>query len=391
MLAVVPAAAVSDGWAALAAATYPAGADDPRAAAAAQSEWAMPWAAASPIGSQIAQMVSARSQPATIEPRGLPAVAGAMRLIASTIDQLVLSTSDAEPAPRWLARPRAYGSDLDQGDLVQWLVTSMAGWGHGSCRVVRSGTSWRMDALHPSSVRVLSTTTGMVRREWLVDGTPTQRVPGNPADVVDGRAYLLHIPYFITPDHPQGVSPLQLARTSLEGFAATEQYALRYTDPDTGNHSGGRLSTDQDITPATAEHYQNRWIENRRTGRIPVLGSGLTYDNDLVDPATAQWIEARAFNQASVYMMFGIPPAYMGASLVGGQSSMSYANQQDNDRVFRRNCIEAFTTQIEDALTELLGRPGRSADELVRVQFDWSKWEVAHPTAAATPTPGAAP
>lgn len=378
---------MSSPWADLAAIVRPDEAATPRAQASAGGH---PWTAGSPIDGQIARIVAGQTNPARIEPRGLPAVAGAMRMIASTIDQLTLVTDDGQ-TPRWLARPRAFGSELDQGDLVQWLVTSMAGWGYGACKATRTGESWRLDALHPSSVRLVHTATGKLKREWLVDGDALPRVPALPQQVVDGATYLLHIPYMVTPEHPQGVSPLQLAQASLEGFAQTEAYALRFTDPTSGNHSGGRLSTDQDITQATAEHYQQRWVANRAEGKIPVLGSGLKYDNDLVDPATAQWIEARAFNQAAVYMMFGIPPAYMGASLVGGQSSLSYANAQDNDRLFRRNCLEAFTTQIEDALTELHGRPGRGVDELVRVTFDWTRWETTTPAAAAPApaTPGA--
>lgn len=304
--------------------------------------------------------------------RGLPAVVGASRLIASTIDQLPIVTTRGD-VPTWLRRPRRYGGALDQGDLVQYLVQSMLWQGMGALACTRIGDSWRLDAVRPDAVAVMSDPGGaVVSLSWLLAGKPIDPVPASPDDAVQGRRYLLPIPYTITPRYPGGVSPLRQAQTSLEGFAGTE--AATFQNFDNGTYSGGRLETDQDVTPTTAERYQRRWMQNRQDGTIPVLGSGFRYVNDLINPRDAQWIEARAFNQATVYMLLGIPPAYMGASLVGGQSSLAYANAQDNARLFRRNCLGAFTTQIEDALS-LLMPPGRSAAEETRVAFDYSEWE----------------
>lgn len=303
--------------------------------------------------------------------RGLPAVIGAQRLIASAIDQLDLKV-DGAPVPQWLARPRMFGGMLDQGDLIQFTVGSMLWHGVGYWRCIRVGQSWRIDAVHPDQVTTQVDTRGVLSVRYQLAGTFISPVPASPWDTVPDRSYLLPIPLTITPDHPTGVSPLQLARESLEGFAATEQTSWdTLTD---GTHSGGRLETEQDLAPATAQRYQDKWVDARRHRRIPVLGSGLRYVNDLINPRDAQWVEARAFNQAVVYMMLGIPPDYMGASLVGGQSSMAYANAQDNNRRFRRNCLEGFTTQIADAVTLLLP-PGRNADEATPAYFDYTAWE----------------
>ena len=68
----------------------------------------------------------------------------------------------------------------------------------------------------------------------------------------------------------------------------------------------------------------------------------------------------------------------------GGSSSLSYANSQDNDRRFRRNCLEAFTSQIEDALTQLTP-PGRGADESQPVRFDYAGWEASGANPATAP------
>lgn len=326
------------------------------------------------LAAAMASAVAAQTSPST-SLKGLPAVVGAQRLIASTIDQLAITTTSGQ-VPRWLRKPRSYGAVLDQGDLVQWLVTSMLWHGAGYLAATRVGESWRLDAVHPDQVTVHVTHQPLLRLDYRLAGQPIDRAPASPLDAVQNKRYLLPIPLTVTPDHPEGVSPLQQARTSLEGFTETERQSWQtLTD---GTHSGGRLETDQELAPATARRYRDAWVEARNPAdgqrKIPVLGSGLQYVNDLINPRDAQWIEARAFNQAVVYMMLGIPPDYMGASLVGGQSSMAYANSQDNNRRFRRNCLEGYTTQLADALTTLLP-PGRNPDEADEVMFDYTDWE----------------
>lgn len=313
----------------------------------------------------------------TGQPIGLPAVYGAVRLIASTIAQLPVvahqGTTDVA-LPTWLRRPRRYGSALELGDLVQLLVSGMALRGVAYLACTRTGESWRLDALNPDQVdtQVGYDRVGRITLTHRVAGTEMPAVPPNSGDASQGRTYLLHMPYLTTPDQPQGVGPLQAARMALDGYLATEQHAAHVFE--SGLHSGGRLETDQELAPATAQRYRERWMAARKTGEIPVLGSGLRYVNDLVNPRDAEWIEARQFNQAQIWLMFGIPPDYMGATMTGGSSSLSYSNAQDNDTRFRRNCLSAFTQQIESSLSMLLP-PGRDASEDHYVTFDYTGWE----------------
>lgn len=301
----------------------------------------------------------------------LPAVAGAVRLIASTIDQLPVTVTSG-PVPTWLRRPRRFGSAFDMGDIMQLLVDAMVTRGAGYLRCIRVGESWRLDPVHPDSVQVTTSTSGIVSIGYRLAGAPIDKMPDSPDDAVPGGTYLLPIPYRVSSRKPQGTSPLLDAADTLHGHLATERHASFIFD--NGTYTGGVLETDQDITAAGAEKYAARWTEKRAAGGVVVLGSGLRYRNEVASSTDLQWTEARAFNQASVYMMLGIPPAYMGASLVGGQSSLSYANAQDNRRLFRTSCLEAFTSQIEDAFSTLLP-PGRSAEEDQRVAFDWTSWE----------------
>lgn len=328
-------------------------------------------------GRLVDDIIWAQTNGYTGQPIGLPAVYGAVRLIASTIAQLPLVTrrgAEQVPSPTWLRRPRRYGAALETNDLVQLVVAGMALRGVAYIACTRVAESWRLDALHPDQVSTQARydKAGRLDLEHRVNGLPVDPVPPNPGDATPGRVYLLHMPYLTTPDQPEGVGPLQAARIALDGYLDTERHASVVFQ--SGLHSGGRLESEQDLAPATAQRYADRWTQSRKTGQIPVLGSGLRYVNDLVNPRDAEWIEARQFNQAQIWLMYGIPPDYMGATMTGGSSSLSYSNAQDNDTRFRRNCLSAFTQQIETSLSGLLP-PGRDEAEDVTVGFDYSRWE----------------
>ena len=301
----------------------------------------------------------------------LPALFAVVRLIASTIDQLPI-----EGAPPWLLRPRRFSSALDLGDLVQHTVTAMALRGRAFWRVRRHGESWRIDAVHNGSVGVNVSTFGAVDLSFTFNGDPIDRVPAEAVDweqyKATGTEYLVHIPYMVTPDNPAGTSPVVEAAQAISGYQSVERQAADLLN--SGTWSGGRLETDHDITAESARRYRDTFIENRRLGLIPVLGAGLRYVNDIVEPRAASWIESRTYNSQTVAAMFGCPPDLLGMAMAGGNSSLSYSNSRDNNRRFKANCLSGFTTQIEDAINTLMP-PGRGVGEAGRVFFDYTEWE----------------
>lgn len=326
-----------------------------------------------PLTSTLAARIADIERGSLNDPTSLPAVYAAVRLIVTVIDNLPVTVSRG-PVPTWLRRPRRYGCPIDQSDLVQWMLSSMALHGAAYLRCTRLGESWRLDPVRPGAVQHRTTTGGVYERTFALDGQPIDHVPHSPDDAVQRRAYLLHVPYMVTPEHPEGFGPLQALRDAMAGYLTTERYALTLFDR--GTHSGGRLETDQELAPATAQRYQSRWVEARKTGDIPVLGSGLRYVNDIINARDAAWIEARQYNAAQVAKAFGIPASYMNEALAGGQSSLSYANAQDNRRNLRETCLATFTNPLEEGLSLLLP-PGRDETEDVRVRFDYTEWEAA--------------
>ena len=301
------------------------------------------------------------------DPLQLPALFAVTRLIASTIDQLPLVMDDGSPAPGWLRHP--VGA-LDQGDLVGYAVTSMILHGAAYFKAtLLEGQTWRLDALRPEAVQVVQAPTPEVQLEYRVAGERLPAVRGS--DRAPG-VRILPVPYMVTPARPWGTSPVVEARETLHGYLAAERQAANLLD--SGTWSGGILQTDQDITADSAARWQQAWFEARKVGRVPVLGAGLTYSNEAIDPVKAQYLESRTFAAAQVAQMFGVPPDILGQALMGSASSLSYANSQDNLRRFRLGALEHFTTQLSDGLSQLL-KPGRGPAEERRVMFDYTEWE----------------
>jgi len=210
--------------------------------------------------------------------------------------------------------------------------------------------AWRIEPLDPEAVSVQL---AAGRRTFRVDGIDTPQVQVYPWE--RRRAGLLPMPFLLLPGQADA------------GRA----------------YSGGYLTTEQDIDEATAEHYQGKLVERNADSLAPplVLGSGLRWENSLLDPATVQWIEARQWNATEVCRMYGVPPRYLG--LPSGDAT-TYATARDNDAQLLRTCVSGYTNTIASGLSRLLPT-GRGAAEDQRVGFDFDAW-LGTPADAAPPT-----
>lgn len=321
--------------------------------------------ASAAVGPAVAAAIAERLEvaPATVERAlGLATAFRCVALYASACTQAGLTTNRAGrrvPLPDWLRRPDAYGADVRARGLVEHLVVSMAGWGAGYLDAVPVGDrSWSLRTIAPQRVDVhLSALTH--ERVWSVDGRRVELANG-PARLPG----LLVVPFLLVPGIARPLGPLSAARVAMGEYLEVERYAGRIFAA--GTYSGGRLETTEDIPKQTAERWRDQWVGARASGAIPVLGAGLRYVNDLIDPADAQWIDARQFDAQEVARFFGMPPRYLG--LPSGDAS-TYATARDNDAALMRFGVAGYSDPIGEALSFLLP-PGRNETEDVRVRLD---------------------
>ena len=300
---------------------------------------------------------------------GLPAVFACARIVHTTALQLpVRAYQGQRPAalPEWLRRPEAWnGNAARLRQVVESLVLGQVFHGAGYLWCDPEGfDSWDVRPIAPDRVDV-----------ELIGGERVWRVDGRPVPLArrwstrSNTAGLAVAPFMFLPGVARPVGPIQAARHALSGALDVEDYAA--TVFTSGTVSGGRLETDLDITPESAQRYQDYWMEKHAVPpeqrAIPVLGSGLKYVNDLLNPRDAQWIEARQYNAQDVARLFGVPPRYLG--LPSGDAS-TYATARDNDAALMRFCVAGYTRPIED-LFDALTPPGRGADEDLQVRFDF--------------------
>ena len=134
----------------------------------------------------------------------LPALFAVVRLIASNIDQLDL-TVDGGPVPDWLRLPRSTGRQPRPGrpHPVHGLRDGAAREGVLAARSApgRAGGS-TPSTTAPSGVQASSF--GTVGLSYTFNGEPIERLSYN--GYGQERA-LIHIPYLVTADHPEGTSP----------------------------------------------------------------------------------------------------------------------------------------------------------------------------------------
>ena len=316
---------------------------------------------------------------------GLPPVYAAVRLVATSIDQMTLTTDG--PMPGWLENPRRLGAQFDQGDMIQYMVTSMLLNGAAYLQATRAGLGWLLEPLPYDQVHVRRSTSGPVRLSFAVDGQDMPRLPWRPQDRTRDK-YLIHIPYLVTTDRPEGLSPMQAARITFRNFTDVENAAANLLSG--GTFVGGRLETDKDITGTFAKEMQRGWMEARKTGNIPVLGGGLRYSETRLSMSESQMLETRSWHAVLVCSVFGIPPAMLGYSMAGGESSLSYQNATDMKRWLRTNALALVTTQMSDALSELTN-VGNGPNGVIPnpVRFDFTEWEEAGREDQATDQPAA--
>jgi HK97 family phage portal protein len=311
-------------------------------------------------------------------PESLPTAFACVSLIAHTAGQGRLAVSRGSVptlTPEWLRRPDRLNGGIRGRALLLGAVTDLAVTGRAAYYATPVGSaSWRIDPIHPS--RIAATFDADHVRHWSLDGIP---VPI--ADGPERRAGLVPLAYLYVPDVANPVGPIQAARYLLDGYLDTEAYARNVFR--SGEVSGARLETDADIAEATAERWRDAWLEahsDPTAPTIPVLGAGLRYVTDLIDPEAAAWVAARLHNATEVARLFRVPGRRVG--LPSGDS-VTYATARDDDAAFMRTTITAYTDPITEALSALLPS-GRNATEDETVVIDWSALLAPTPSEHAT-------
>lgn len=274
---------------------------------------------------------------------------------------------DQIPTPSIVRQPNV---GTARATFVEQTVISLATSGNAYWRVYRNarGEVSNIVVLNPLDVSILQSTDG--------NGAVTGFAYKGKALKVEE---VKHLALSRVPGSPYGLGPIQAARTELRGAMDVRDYAGNWFGQ--SDVPSGILSSDQHLTAEQAKEARDSWIANQAgLNGVAVLGAGLSYSPVFINPADAQWLEARRFNTTEIARLFGVPASLMLASLEG--NSQTYSNVEQDWLGYVRFSLMAYLSEIEQAFTDLLPR-GQEAkfniDALLR--SDTTTRYAAHKTA----------
>ncbi len=187
------------------------------------------------------------------------------------------------------------------------------------------------------------------------------------------RKDILHIPG-LSFDGLTGLSPIALARKSLQTARAAQQYGSKFFE--NGARPGGVLEH-----PGTLEHperIRESWNEVYRgtanSHKVAVLEEGMKYHEIGIPPEDAQFIETRKFELNEICRIYRMPP-----HMVGDLEKATFSNIEQQSLNYVIYTMRPWLVRWEQAMqTQLLNEiemaqgyyPRFNVDGLLRGDFN---------------------
>lgn len=263
----------------------------------------------------LAQMRSNRLSP------GLPVVSqeSAQRLSAVwAASELVASTASSLPIDQTGEAARLFVDPSSTVHLQGWLhqlFMSAVLRGNAYALVVsfdRLGYPERAETVAPD----------LVRWRWTADGWEVK--VDNRVELLWPIGRLLHVPLFLQPGCPVGLSPIEYHRATLGGSMAAQKFGADFFG--SGGHPVGLLMMDQDPGEAGAKAAKARFKQAAIDRDVVALSSG-KYVPLTVSPSDSQFLDTMRFGVEEIARVFlGGFPEMIGAATSG--QSVTYANRE---------------------------------------------------------------
>jgi len=158
----------------------------------------------------------------------------------------------------------------------------------------------------------------------------------------------------------RGVSPIESCRKDISAAIDLRDYAGNWftaAGVPTGVLKTNAMLNEEDAAAVTAN-----WHNKQQNRQVAVLGNGFEYQQIALSPRDALFTEVQDQQVQAVARLFGVPARLLLTSVPG--ASDTYTNLQDENQVFYRHTLMAYTDAITDALSNCLPRGNR-------VEFDF--------------------
>jgi HK97 family phage portal protein len=297
------------------------------------------------------------------------AVYRAVSLVAGAIAPLPLMAYRAGPERTPYNSPfiAEHHWEMTNLEVIERSLWSLLGWGDSYHEKIRDATGAvrYIDPINPAAItpkrveRTADNPTGKVFEVRYDNGQLKTFTPQT----------ILHVPgpgY----DGARGLSPIGVARQAIGLALAAETYGAKLYG--NGTLQQGFLSTDAEIPDEpTADRIKARW-KAKMTGLdnahdVAVLDRGLKFTQLSINPADAQFIESRTFQNIDIAMLYGIPPHLL--SQVTKSTSWGTGIEQQNMGLVLFTLMPWLSRLEQRLAKECLPRPilcQFDTDELLR-------------------------
>jgi HK97 family phage portal protein len=187
---------------------------------------------------------------------------------------------------------------------------------------------------------------------------------GNKVYDYQGRTFtsneIEHLRLFTEPGILKGISPVQACWQDVNSALELRNFASTWFS--NAGVPTGVLKTTKPLSKDDAAEVTANWHAKQATRQIAVLAEG--FDYTVIAPTANDVMYTQQLNQSvqNIARMFGIPARLLLTGVDG--TSDTYSNLTDENQIFYRHTIMAYTDAISDALSNCLPRS-------TRVQFNF--------------------
>lgn len=176
----------------------------------------------------------------------------------------------------------------------------------------------------------------------------------------DVTSKIEHLRIFSKTGSLRGISPIEACYKDIAAALELRDYAANWFG--SAGVPTGILTTNAMLNSEQAEAITNNWHNKQQNRQVAVLGNGFDYKQVALSPREALFVEIQDNAVQSISRLFGIPARLLLTTVPG--STDTYTNLQDENQVFYRHTLMAYTDAITDAFSNCLPRG-------TRVEFDF--------------------
>ncbi len=169
-----------------------------------------------------------------------------------------------------------------------------------------------------------------------------------------------HLRIFSQAGQILGISPIASCYKDISAAIDLRDYAGNWFTA--AGVPTGVLKTNAMLNKEDADLVTANWHNKQQNRQVAVLGNGFEYQQIALSPKDALFTEVQDQQVQAVARLFGVPARLLLTSVPG--ASDTYTNLQDENQVFYRHTLMAYTDAITDALSNCLPRGNR-------VEFDF--------------------